>query len=155
MSSSIGEGNNQDCELNLAPIIDCFTVLITYLLVTASFISLSSLDVGVSASGTASETTPSGPPPFYLTLQIKLSNELTLKIGGGTLTKEVEISVPAQANGAYDMDMLRRRFEQIQKKYPSLEEVSIGAEPTIPYKELVHVINDVRKSIPKIFISSS
>ena len=36
-----------DFELNLASIIDCFTVLITYLLVSASFISLGILDVSV------------------------------------------------------------------------------------------------------------
>jgi biopolymer transport protein ExbD len=37
-----GGGNGQEVELNITPIIDCFTVLITFLLASASFLSLHS-----------------------------------------------------------------------------------------------------------------
>lgn len=38
--SSFGNSNSQDVDLNITPIIDCFTVLITFLLASASFISI-------------------------------------------------------------------------------------------------------------------
>ena len=71
MSAGSGGNSNQDFDLNLAPIIDCFTVLITYLLVSASFISLNSLDVGIAATGdTAAAANPST-PPLALTAELK------------------------------------------------------------------------------------
>ncbi|NDF14013.1 hypothetical protein EB061_01655 [bacterium] len=39
--SAGGGGGEGDVELNIAPIVDCFTVLIAYMLVSMSFIQLS------------------------------------------------------------------------------------------------------------------
>ena len=79
MSASVGEGSGQDVDLNLAPIIDCFTVLITYLLVTASFLTLSSVDVSVSATGTGAPPQAStGPPPMSMSIELKAGSSLPL-----------------------------------------------------------------------------
>ena len=51
MSAGNFEGSGgQDFELNLASLIDCFTVLITFLLASASFLSVGILDAGVAAA---------------------------------------------------------------------------------------------------------
>jgi biopolymer transport protein ExbD len=47
---SVGGGNSQDADINLAPIIDCFTVLIAFMLVSASFLSIGVLDAGIAAA---------------------------------------------------------------------------------------------------------
>ena len=69
MVSGSGGKKDSDFELNLASIIDCFTVLITYLLVTASFITLGILDVTVTSSLASTEQTHS--PDVMLTVGIK------------------------------------------------------------------------------------
>ena len=61
--SAGGGGGEGDVELNLAPIVDCFTVLIAYLLVSMSFISLSIFEAGVAATSPESASVEVVPPP--------------------------------------------------------------------------------------------
>lgn len=152
MSAGV-ENTGQDFDLNLAPIIDCFTVLITYLLVTASFISLTAMDVGVSATGKAPPATPSLlPPPMIMTMELTLSQKLVIKINGGKEPKEITVAIEPK-NGSWNFDGLGGRLIQIQKKWPSITDVSVSAEPTVQYKEVVKVINEIQKNMPKVFIS--
>src|SRR3954465_141066 len=101
MSAIQGDGG-QDFDLNLAPIIDCFTVLITYLLVSASFISLTALDVGVAAAGQADPNAVQPKTiPFNLSVQLAESRAIALKITGGPKSIDVTVPVPATA-GSWD-----------------------------------------------------
>lgn len=150
-------GKNQDFEINLAPIIDCFTVLITYLLVTASFITLTAVDVGVSATGEASTTqVPVDPPPMFMLMEMKLGHVFVIKISGGKLTQDVVIEVNETKDGKggkWNYSEMMARLQQIQKKWAAIGDVSISAEPTILYKDIVETINEIKKIIPKVYIS--
>src|SRR5882672_8122358 len=91
-------GSNQEVELNLAPIIDCFTVLITYLLVTASFLSLAALDVGVSATGTGTPPPPAAdntPPPMVMSLEALANGDIKINVRGGVSGKEYPYVITA------------------------------------------------------------
>lgn len=151
-SIETGNGKGQDFDLNLAPIIDCFTVLITYLLVTASFLTLTALDVGVSATGEAKASPNDDPLPMFMTMEMKEGHEYSIKIAGGKLTQDVVVDVKATNEGWNYTEMLGR-LQQIQKKWPVLTDVSLSAEPTVQYKEIVNTINEIKKVIPKVFIS--
>src|ERR1700722_17864850 len=90
-----------DFELNLASIIDCFTVLITYLLVSASFITLGVLDVTVAVPAMAQETAKNDEPP-KLIVSIELGADQLLEIRTtGVETKNYR--VPAK-DGAWDFE---------------------------------------------------
>src|SRR3954464_8653245 len=89
----------QDFELNIASIIDCFTVLITYLLVSASFISIGVLDVS-SVSGAQSPEVKV--PPLTLSVQMDQAKIRFLKVTGGDAAKQL-VSVPAK-QGAWDFE---------------------------------------------------
>jgi len=153
MVAGDGEGN-QDVELNLAPIIDCFTVLITYLLVTASFLSLSALDVGVSATGAATPpaTPDNKPPPMVLSLQIMVNGDITLNVRGGVSGREYPFKVVAQ-DGKRDEARLLEQLRTIQKRWPEIAEASVAAEPTVIYSDVVRVIKKIQEALPKVFIS--
>lgn len=148
-----GEGS-QDVDLNLAPIIDCFTVLITYLLVTASFISLTALDVGVSATGTAAPPPEdAGPPPMVMSLEALANGDIKINVRGGVSGKEFPYVIPA-IGGQRDESSLLLRLEEIKKTWPEIKDVSVSAEPTVIYKDIVKVIRKVQESMPKVLISS-
>src|SRR5580698_2220639 len=115
MSAGAGD-SGQDVELNLAPIIDCFTVLITYLLVTASFLSLAALDVGVSATGTGTPPpADSAPPPMVMSLEAMANGDIKINVRGGVTGKEYPYTVAA-INGKHDDDMLLSRLNEIKQK---------------------------------------
>lgn len=150
--SAGGGGSEQDFDLNLAPIIDCFTVLITYLLVSASFISLSVLNVGVAASGTAAPAPPPGAPPLSLTLRLGASRSLKLKLSGGPRRIEKESELPARG-GAFATDELVARIADILSTNDGLADVSVSADPTVQYKDVVRIVETLRKTVPKVYLS--
>jgi biopolymer transport protein ExbD len=148
-----GGGGSQDFELNLAPIIDCFTVLITYLLVSASFISLSVFEVGVSANGEASpEQVQSSETPMNMEILLTGTKEVSLKLTGGA--EKLDLLIPvASVNGNWDLDGLNTQIQQAKAKYPALQDTSLSAESAVRYKEVIKVIESVKKVMPKIFIA--
>lgn len=150
-----GGDSGQDVELNLAPIIDCFTVLITYLLVTASFLSLAALDVGVSATGTATPppVADNTPPPMVMSLEAMANGDIKINVRGGVSGREYPYLVRGAA-GERDENQLLSRLEEIKKKWPEITEASVSAEPTVVYKDIVKVIKKVQEAMPKVMIAS-
>ncbi|RYZ61531.1 MAG: hypothetical protein EOP09_19835, partial [Proteobacteria bacterium] len=63
-----GGAGSLEFDLNLAPIIDCFTVLITFLLVSASFLSVSIFDAGFTPVEQMGDTTP---PPITIQVMVE------------------------------------------------------------------------------------
>ena len=154
MAGGGGDGG-QDVELNLAPIIDCFTVLITYLLVTASFLSLAALDVGVSASGTASAPPAdvTTPPPMVMSLEALANGDIKINVRGGATGVEHPFLIAA-LSGQRDEDKLLAQLNEIKQRWPEITEVSVSAESTVIYKDIVKVIKKIQEALPKVFISS-
>src|SRR3954454_525427 len=86
MSAGVSGGNgSQDFELNLASIIDCFTVLIAFMLASASFLSIGILDAGVAAAGP--QTKSDKPPSVNLTVELSQNQKFTLKLAGKSHAK--------------------------------------------------------------------
>ncbi|MGZ3688895.1 MAG: ExbD/TolR family protein [Bdellovibrionota bacterium] len=141
---SAGKGSSQDFELNLASIIDCFTVLITYLLVSASFISLGALDVSVAAN-TAVDEIPQTPP---LSLTVRLEPGQALKI----LTDGPEhgsIVFPPR-DGKWDLEGMTGKLKEFQSRFPALSAAMVTADNEISYRDLVHTVETVRKTFPQV-----
>jgi biopolymer transport protein ExbD len=154
MSASVGDGNGQDVELNLAPIIDCFTVLITYLLITASFITLASVDVSVSSTNPSAGAPPpsNAPPPITMALELKANGEIGIQVRGGTLKETKAFSVQS-STGTWDLAGLTSRLKEIQTSWPALTEVSVTAEPSVIYKDIVGLLHEIQNVMPKVYIS--
>src|SRR5690349_10579471 len=87
----------QDLELNLASIIDCFTVLITYLLVSASFIALGSFDVAV-AKPPSDSIQQEEKPEVSLAIEMEPNRDLKLKLSGA---ERASFVIPAK-DGFWD-----------------------------------------------------
>ena len=149
-------GGSQEVELNLAPIIDCFTVLITYLLVTASFLTLTAVDVSVSATNDSS--TPTTPPPvtdekpLFMTMDLAATGELFLKVSGGDLKTDYKVTV-AGKDGVWNKEVLNATLDKIRNRWSKLSEVSLNAAPEVRYKEVVNLINETQKTMPKVYIA--
>jgi len=148
-------GGSGEVELNLAPIIDCFTVLITYLLVTASFISLTAMDVSVAATNPSSASPPpvTDEKPMVMTMDLSDTGDVIVKVSGGTLTQDYGITVKASASGAWDPEAVTSQLAKIRDRWAEIKEVSVNAAPAVKYKELVSLINETQKTMPKVYIS--
>jgi biopolymer transport protein ExbD len=135
----------QDFELNIASVIDCFTVLITYLLVSASFISISALDIDVAGVGDSPQTEP---PPISIAVQLEPNHNVTIKVTGAEKSEWV---VDAK-DGTYDLDSLNAKLTSLKEKWPTVTSVLIGAEDSLEYKDVVKVVETAKRSLPNIML---
>jgi biopolymer transport protein ExbD len=122
-------------ELLLVPMIDIFTVLVTFLLMTAVFsrITILQLDLPSSASGPASE------PKFRLEVIIR-ENGLELTNGNARIS---EIS---KVNGEYDLKALSEQALSLKREHPDVNDASVLSEPRVPYDAVIQVMDAIRSA---------
>jgi biopolymer transport protein ExbD len=144
--SSARGSQSQDFELNLASIIDCMTVLITFLLASTAFISIGIMDAGVAAAGTsATDTTP---PPVNLSVELGKDHLITLKTSGKSTNTQ---SVSAK-DGQWNMDDLTQKLAALHQQWPTVEAITLTAENSIEYDDVIKVMDTTRKTIPVVLL---
>jgi hypothetical protein len=161
--ASVGGGgdSSQEFDLNIAPIIDCFTVLITYLLVSASFVSLKAIDSEIAVVGSANSSAasqsppPSSPPnpPMAMTLRLASSKSVQISLSGGTIQSPIQIQVPAKNNGEFDAESLSKQIQDLNVKFQKIDDVSVSADAGIIYREIVQLMERVKSSYPRVAIA--
>lgn len=130
---SRSRGGELDFELNLAPIIDCFTVLITFMLASASFLSISIFDAGFTPAEAQGDPTP---PPITVTLDLKKNGSLQV-ITHGKLEQKNTFANPDEAAEA---------LRQLKEKYPGFTSVTITADQEVEYEAVVKAMEKARKN---------
>jgi biopolymer transport protein ExbD len=122
-------------ELLLVPMIDIFTVLVTFLLMTAVFSRTVILQLNLPSSQTEFRDPPPG-------LQIEVMVRKTLlqvaDRNSGPLA-----TLPNTAGG-YNFDGLTDYLKRIKAKFPEKTDASILLEPDTPYDTVVQVMDRVR-----------
>ena len=135
--------------LNLTPMMDVFTVLVVFLLITAVFTSITIMDLSVptGAGGAAASR-----PNFAIEVIVRKSG---LEIANG---KAVEAAIPKK-DGKYDLQLLTEILDRLKAKYPEKEDATVLMEPKIEYDHLVQVMDTVRGAqtplFPKISIGDA
>lgn len=146
VNSGGGHGSSQDFDLNLAPIIDCFTVLITFMLVSASFLAIGIFDAGAGAAGqTAAKDAP---PPIIVQLELRDQFGMEIQLSGKATDK---IKLPA-AQGDWDYAGLTRELTNIKTKWPQSDSVILSASDDIEYLQIVKIMEKLRKLTPAVLL---
>src|SRR4051794_19879171 len=141
------ESKSEDFELNIASIIDCFTVLITYLLVSASFISLGVIDVSVATPGPV-DTAQQEDPSVSLTIEVAQDKSLQVNLSG---KEKKTVSIPSK-NDSWDFEGLEATIRPIKDKWTDLKVAVIAAQPSVEYDQVVKVVSTARKVVPTVFL---
>jgi biopolymer transport protein ExbD len=120
-------------ELMLVPMIDIFTVLVTFLLMTAVFsrIAIVELDLPSSAGGPVTE------PKFRLEVIVRNAG---FELSNG---KEVIAAIP-KVNGAYDLKTLSELALSLKQDHPETDDASVLLEPAIAYDDLIQAMDAIR-----------
>lgn len=147
MSAGVSSGgNSQDFELNLASIIDCFTVLIAFMLASAAFLSIGILDAGVAAAG--AQAAPGTPPAVNVTVELGMAGKLSVKLSGKT-TSNTTLEAAA---GKADYESLSRSLASVHSKYADVNAVTLTADNNVEYKDVVKAMEQIRKTIPVVLL---
>jgi biopolymer transport protein ExbD len=122
-------------ELLLVPMIDIFTVLVTFLLMTAVFSRTVILQLNLPPPNTAWKEPPPG-----LQLEVMVRKDLLQVADRNTGPLA---TFPNTASG-YDYDNLTEYLKRVKAKFPDKTDASILLEQDTPYDTLVQVMDRVR-----------
>ena len=135
--------------LNLTPLMDVFTVLVVFLLITAVFTSITIMELSVptNAGGAASNR-----PNFAIEVIVRKAG---LQIANG---RSVEAAIPKK-DDKYDLKKLSEMLLRLKAQYPEKEDATVLMEPKVEYDYLVQVMDTVRGAqtplFPKISIGDA
>ena len=122
-------------ELLLVPMIDIFTVLVTFLLMTAVFSRTVILQLNLPAAQTEFKDPP---PGLQLEVMVRKSGMVVADRNSGPLAP-----LPNTAGG-YNYDGLTEYLKRVKAKFPEKTDASILLEADTPYDILVQVMDRVR-----------
>lgn len=147
-----GEGNSKalDFDLNLAPVIDCFTVLIAFVLISAAYASIGIFDAGVAAGGESAASAT--PPPIQVTVELKADHSFRVKVTGKI---NQEIPFAAVTNGSeatWNLVALNQKLSELKTQWSGFSSLVLSAENTVPYKDIILSMESIRKTVPSILL---
>ena len=135
MRTLLNRREYKPAELLLVPMIDIFTVLVTFLLMTAVFSRIAIMQIDLPSSVSAKPEEP------------KFRLEVIVRQDGFELSdgKQAIGTVP-KVSGAYDLKALTDSVLAVKREHPTSEDASVLSEPKVPYDELVQVMDVIRST---------
>jgi biopolymer transport protein ExbD len=127
--------NRKPAELLLVPMIDIFTVLVTFLLMTAVFSRTVILELKLPPAN--AEFTP---PPPGLQLEVMVRKDLLMVDDRNS----GPLATFPNHDGAYDYDALSHYLQQVKTRFPDKTDSTLLLEPDIPYDVVVQVMDRMR-----------
>lgn len=140
-----GKSGSQEFDLNLAPIIDCLTVLIAFMLASTAFLSIGILDAGVAAGSGSQAGTP---PSVMITLELGQEKSLLLKVTGKANSS---LTLPPSGQG-WDLSLLSRDLGELKSKWPEVNGLTLSADNKTRYEDVVRVMDTVRQTLPVVIL---
>jgi biopolymer transport protein ExbD len=135
MRSLLIRREKKPAELLLVPMIDIFTVLVTFLLMTAVFSRIAIMQIDLPSS-----VAPKPEEPKFRLEVIVRQDGFELSDGKqalGTISK---------VGGAYDLKALTEGVLAVKREHPTSEDASVLSEPKVPYDELVQAMDAIRSA---------
>ncbi len=136
MQTSYTTRMRRPVELLLVPMIDIFTVLVTFLLMTAVFSRITILQLDLPSSN---DSSAGAPPAFRLEVIVRHEGfELT---NGTTL-----IATVPKVEGKYDFRALTEMALSLKREYPDANDASVLLERDVQYDYLIQAMDAIRSA---------
>jgi biopolymer transport protein ExbD len=134
-AKKLARRKRKPAELLLVPMIDIFTVLVTFLLMTAVFSRTVVLQLNLPAQQAEFKEPP---PGLQLEVLVRKNLIQVADRNSGPLA-----TMPNTAQG-YDYDTLTTYLKRVKAKFPDKTDATVLLESDIPYDTLVQVMDHVR-----------
>jgi len=139
-------GQSQEFEVYLAPLIDCFTVLIAFVMISTAFASVGILDAGVAAGG--EKLQPTTPPPVRVGVEMQSNHQLMIHLSG----KETRTITVKSGSTDWDLAELQKDLKVVKQKWPSTDGAVLRADDNVSYNDVVRSMDTVRAVFPAVML---
>lgn len=131
-----------DFEVNILPILDILSVLICFLLLTAVWIQMGSIDTK-QAMGDNSTNGSENPPSIWATLSPSGEVEISLRDVKKQMPLEYKISA---GRGGVDWDALKARVTELKTQLPDLKTGVIRPEAKANYGDVIRMMDSLKQT---------
>lgn len=136
MSANLGNQSGQEVDLNITPVIDCFTVLITFLLASASFLSIGFFEVSTPGPSMPNQTKE---PEIEVVLKLKSDQSVVLSWKGKRSgSKEFKSDV------AHELESMTNIIQNLKKDAGEFNQVLVTADDAVPYSFVAKVMDQIQ-----------
>ena len=156
---------DQEFELNIASIVDCFTVLITYLLAAASFISLGSIELEslvqrTQSTGSQLDASTVTETPPKLIIDFKAAGEVSVSVWRDTLIEKRDFSTqadPSNVNrepaslGTKPSEAYLAYITEVGNKYPTAKQAVLVGDGAVNYGKIVKWVEPAKTRFSLFF----
>ncbi len=143
---------DHDFELNIASIVDCFTVLITYLLAAASFISLGMIPAESLVDRTnVTDAQINTEATAQLTVEVLEGHKIRFSVWNGNNAQKEEFSLTGDAA---ELEKATLFMGKLKEAHPKLDQAIMVSDPTVSYGDFIQSAELVKKQF-KIYLANN
>ena len=128
--------HEQDFELNIAAIIDCFVVLIAFVLVSTSFFSIGIIDAEVAG---ASQDATTSPEASHVVIELKADHSIVLKTG-----------MFGQKSQRITTENLADALSKLTGQDPELKSAIVTADNSVSYRDVMASMEVAKGKIAQV-----
>ncbi|WP_347359694.1 biopolymer transporter ExbD [Bdellovibrio sp.] len=129
-------------EINILPILDILSVLICFLLLTAVFVQIGTLDTK-QAIGDNSTAGAKNPPSLWVTMAADGGVQLSLR--DLPQAKVLESRITKSTKGV-NWDALEGKLKALRDQYPDLKTSVVRPEANTSYGDVIRVMDHLKQS---------
>lgn len=145
-------------DLNVVPVIDMFTTIIFFLLLSTSFIALTKLTVPPAQVSTVDNPLTSPPLAPKLTATRTPAGGITITLSWmGGHPGQIKEELPPQNSQSISSQTLKTSKDlafSFKQKFPDEKSLRVGMAEDLSYQILISVMDGVREVIPEIVLIS-
>lgn len=137
-----GRGRNMNFDLNLVPFIDLMSTIIVFLIATAVWVQITSLNVeqSIQDPNVVPPPPPPVPPTPPLTVHIRADGVEVLR------TPDKMKNFPALKEDLYDWDAVSAAIKAEKTAYPEEIQATIVTDDGVRYKHMIHALDITRQN---------
>ncbi|MGE5086492.1 MAG: ExbD/TolR family protein [Bacillota bacterium] len=143
MISSNGQDKDLNFELNILPILDILSVLICFLLLTAVWVQIGTLDTKQAIGDNSTVQQAKNPPSLWVTLEADGSLQLSLRDIPQAKTLEERI---AKSSEGINWKALETKLQSLRAQWPDLKTSIVRPGAQSNYGDVIRVMDKLKQS---------
>ncbi len=128
-------------ELNILPILDILSVLICFLLLTAVWVQVGTIDTK-QAIGDNTATAGKNPPSIWVT--VANDGVVTLSLRDLPKAQSLESQIPRTTTGV-NWESLNTKLQALKNQWPDLKTGIVQPSSQTPYKDVIRLMDQLKQ----------
>ena len=142
MAGSSNNGDDLNFELNILPILDILSVLICFLLLTAVWVQIGTIDTRQAIGDNTAEA-QANPPSLWVTVEADGSLQLSMR----DLPKKQTMEVPvARSAKGVNWAGFEQKIQDLKLKFPELKTVIVRPKEQTSYGDVIRIMDQLKKN---------